>query len=110
MRFLPFLPALLCGGALLGAAGDARADAVDGHWCSERGLRMTIEGPSLVSPGGVRMTGDYSRHGFGYAAPAGEPGGGGRVELVLQGETMMRAQASLGTIEPVWRRCGPPVN
>lgn len=105
-------PALLSALALSGliSAGAARADAIDGTWCTEDGLRMTIQGPNLLSPGGVRMAGDYSRHGFGYAAPAGEPGGGGRVELVLQGENRMRAQAAQGSIEPVWRRCGPPVS
>jgi hypothetical protein len=105
-------PALLSALALSGllAAGAARADSIDGNWCTETGLRMTIQGPNLLSPGGVRMAGDYSRHGFGYAAPAGEPGGGGRVELVLQSENQVRAQASQGSIEPVWRRCGPPVS
>jgi hypothetical protein len=56
------------------------------------------------------MTGDYTRHGFSYDAPAGEPGAGGRVMLTLQGETLVRAQAAAGSIEPTWRRCGPPVS
>jgi hypothetical protein len=105
-------PALLSPLALaaLLAAGSARADSIDGNWCSENGLRLTIQGPNLLSPGGARLAGDYSRHGFGYVAPAGEPGGGGRVELVLQGENLVRAQASQGSIEPVRRRCGPPVS
>jgi hypothetical protein len=99
--------------ALLGAvalAAPARADSIDGNWCTESGLRMTIQGPSFVSPGGARMTGDYTRHGFSYDAPAGEPGAGGRVMLTLQGETLVRAQAAAGSIEPTWRRCGPPVS
>jgi hypothetical protein len=99
--------------ALLGAvalAAPARADAIDGNWCTESGLRLTIQGPNLVSPGGARMTGDYTRHGFSYDAPSGEPGGGGRVILTLQGDTLVRAQAAAGSIEPTWRRCGPPVS
>lgn len=92
------------------AAGVARADSIDGHWCTEGGLRLTIQGPNLVSPGGARMAGDYTRHGFSYAAPAGEPGGGGRVDLALMGENAVRAQAAAGGIEPLWRRCGPPVS
>jgi hypothetical protein len=103
------LAALLGGGAML-LPGPARADAIDGNWCTEGGLRMTIRGPSLLSPGGARMAGDYTRHGFSYDAPAGEPGGGGRVTLTLQGENLMRAQAAQGSIEPTWRRCGPPVS
>lgn len=104
--------ALLSSLAIAGliAAGSARADSIDGHWCTENGLRMTIQGPSLLSPGGARLSGDYSRHGFRYVAPAGEPGGGGGVELVLQGENLVRALASQGSIEPIWRRCGPPVS
>jgi hypothetical protein len=107
-RTLPAITALLLGCAL--APGAARADAIDGHWCTEGGLRLTIQGPAFVSPGGRRMEGQYDRHGFSYEAPAGEPGGGGRVDLRLQGDTMVRAQAANGSIDPVWRRCGPPVS
>jgi len=99
--------------ALIGAvalAVPAWADSIDGNWCTESGLRMTIQGPSFVSPGGARMQGDYSRHGFSYTAPSGEPGAGGRVELVLQSENLVRAQAASGSIDPTWRRCGPPVS
>jgi hypothetical protein len=102
--------AAFMGAGLLVAPGAARADAIDGHWCSEGGLRLTIQGPNLLSPGGARMDGDYTRHGFSYTAPAGEPGGGGRVDLRLMGENAVRVQAANGTIEPVWRRCGPPVS
>lgn len=99
----------LLGGVAL-APGAARADAIDGHWCSDGGLRLTIQGPNLLSPGGARMSGDYDRHGFSYTAPAGEPGAGGRVDLRLMGENAVRVQATNGQIEPVWRRCGPPVS
>ncbi len=56
------------------------------------------------------MEGDYTRHGFSYTAPAGEPGAGGRVDMRLMGHDAVRVQAAQGTIEPVWRRCGPPVS
>ena len=106
-----FIPlAALLGAVSLLASGAARADAIDGHWCSDGGLRLTIQGPALLSPGGARMDGDYTRHGFSYTAPAGEPGAGGRVGLRLMGENAVRVQAANGTIEPVWRRCGPPVS
>ncbi|WP_439547921.1 hypothetical protein [Falsiroseomonas sp.] len=105
---LPLL-ALLAGGVAM-APGMARADAIDGHWCSDGGLRLTIQGPNLLSPGGARMAGEYDRHGFSYTAPAGEPGAGGRVDLRLMGDNAVRVQAANGPIEPVWRRCGPPVS
>ncbi|PWS34648.1 hypothetical protein DFH01_24270 [Falsiroseomonas bella] len=110
MHIARSLSALLCGGALLVAAGHASADAIDGDWCTESGLRMTIRGPSLVSPGGAQVNGDYTRHGFSYAAPAGEPGGGGEVRLQLRGDNLMLAEASAGSIERTWRRCGPPTS
>jgi len=66
--------------------------------------------PSRAGRARARLSGDDTRHGFAYTAPAGEPGAGGRVELRLMGETMIRVQAENGPIEPVWRRCGPPVS
>jgi hypothetical protein len=103
-RFL--VPALAV--ALLGLARPAAADAIDGHWCDEGGLRLTIAGPSIVTPGGARMQGDYDRHGFAYDAPASEPGGGGRVTLRLRGDNLVQVQAA--GLEPLWRRCGPPTS
>ena len=103
---LPAIAAL----TLLLHSGPARADAIDGEWCAPNGLRLTIRGPSIVTPGGARMTGDYDRHGFAYTAPAGEPAGGARVTMILMGETMMRVQADAPGLDPVWRRCGPPTS
>ncbi|MGG5820562.1 hypothetical protein [Falsiroseomonas sp. HW251] len=108
MKLNRSIPLALAG--ILAFAPAALADSIDGNWCTEGGLRMTIQGPSLVSPGGVRMAGEYTRHGFSYTAPAGEPGAGGRVDLTLRGENMVIAQAASGSIEPTWRRCGPPVS
>jgi hypothetical protein len=56
------------------------------------------------------MSGEYTRHGFSYAAPVGEPGGGGQVRLQLRGDNLMLAEASAGPIERTWRRCGPPTS
>jgi hypothetical protein len=50
-------------GSLL-APALAQADAIDGHWCAADGRVMTIEGASILTPGGAKMTGDYSRHAF----------------------------------------------
>jgi hypothetical protein len=94
--------------ALVGFASPARADSIDGHWCTEGGLRLTIAGPSIVTPGGARMQGDYGRHDFAYDAPSGEPGGGQRVTMRLRGENLMQVQAA--GLDPLWRRCGPPTS
>ena len=87
----------------------ARADAIDGAWCHEKGRRMVITGPSIVTPGGGRTEGDYGRHDFTYTVPAGEPGAGTRIRMVLMGEYRVRVQE--GDAAPVvWERCGPSVS
>ncbi len=105
MRSFRPLAFAVAAGAVLIAARPAVADSIDGHWCTDGGLRLTISGPSIVTPGGAQMQGDYGRHDFAYDAPASEPGGGGRVTMRLQGEDLMRVQAA--GLEPLWRRCGP---
>jgi hypothetical protein len=90
------------------AAGPARADAIDGHWCTEGGLRLSIAGPSIVTPGGARLQGDYGRHDFAYTAPASDPGGPQRVTMRLRGENLMQVEAA--GLDPLWRRCGPPTS
>ncbi len=87
----------------------ARADAIDGAWCHEKGRRMVITGPSILTPGGTKAQGDYGRHDFAYTVPAGEPGAGTRILMVLMGETRVRVQE--GDAAPVvWERCGPSVS
>ncbi len=87
-------------------AGSAWADSIDGAWC-RTGARVVISGPSIVTPGGAKMSGMYDRHGFSYVVPAGEPGAGGMMEMRLLGEYDM--QSRIGASGPVedWRRCGP---
>ena len=50
----------------------ALADAIDGDWCDSNGKRMSIRGPTMVTPGGQQISGNYSRHYFSYVIPAGE--------------------------------------
>lgn len=68
-------------------------------------MRLSISGPSIVTPGGARLQGEYGRHDFAYVAPTSEPGGGGRVIMRLRGEDLMQVQAA--GLDPLWRRCGP---
>ena len=85
------------------AAGGARADAIDGHWCASDGKVMSIEGPRIMTPGGTPATGDYSRHAFAYTVPAPDSGAGNEVRLVLVDEDTVRVVA--GPPPEIWRRC-----
>lgn len=95
------------------AAGPAAADAIDGDWCDGRGKHLTIEGPSILTPGGTKMTGDYDRHGFRYVIPADEPEAGKRAVMMLLDEETMSlaivdaAAAAIAADVPIetWRRC-----
>ncbi len=100
---LAFLTATVLAAAWVAAVPDARADAIDGMWCM--GSRsMQIDGPTIVTPGGTSMTGDYTRHGFRYVVPAGEDGAGKAVNMVLLGEYDLDVTVGEGPTER-WRRC-----
>ncbi|MCX7325549.1 MAG: hypothetical protein NTZ14_14195 [Hyphomicrobiales bacterium] len=93
---------------LLGG-GVARADSIDGHWCSDSGRRIIIEGPAVTTPAGVRMQGDYSRHGFAFTMPGNEADAGSAVDMVLQGE--QRVSVRIGpSAAQIWRRCAAGVS
>lgn len=107
MRFLPAaLPAAASAAILtMIAAGPARADAIDGDWCSpEGGKSLTIAGPNIRTPGGKQITGRYGRHDFHYVAPEGDPRPGVAIDMRLMGENAVRVTPEGG--QPVvWRRC-----
>ena len=63
--------------ATLAVATPAFADRIDGEWCNGT-QSLQIEGPSIRTPGGNQITGDYSRHGFAYVVPANEPEAGAK--------------------------------
>tara|TARA_R110002167_G_scaffold44683_5_gene134387 strand:+ start:826 stop:1158 length:333 start_codon:yes stop_codon:yes gene_type:complete len=87
----------------------AAADAIDGHWCSQsRPLSLTIEGPTIVTPGGIRMQGNYDRHYFSYTAPVGDAEAGRDIFMTLvDDETMHLVQGSERARFEIWKRCGP---
>ena len=98
-------------GLLALAASPALADAIDGDWCSPNGARhLTIDGPRIVTPTGVRMEGSYTRHTFDYVAPAREPEAGKRIEMRLLGETAVQFRPDGETQAQVWRRCARPIS
>ena len=95
--------------AMLIGASPALADAIDGHWCAKDARRLQIEGPSLVTPGGHRMQGNYDRHHFSYVAPAADMGAGQAITMILMGETAVQIQVGADVPE-VWNRCAPPLS
>ena len=98
------------------AASPAWADSIDGNWCQAGGKRITIAGPSIVTPGGARIQGEYDRHHFSYVIPANEPGAGGTVLMTLMGEyrvavrTGADASAAANAEAVDWQRCGPSIS
>jgi hypothetical protein len=96
---------------LLAAADVTRADAIDGDWCRDDGKRMSIQGPDIVTPGGHRIKGDYSRHAFNYVVPPGEAGAGEPVAIVLLSEYLAHARQGAATAPvQVWNRCPPGIS
>src|SRR5438093_8049916 len=83
----------------------ARADAIDGDWCAADGRRLSILGPAITTPGGARITGDYSRHHFRYVVPKAEPGAGDTVEMSLRSEEEVWVQPRLDAEIEAWHRC-----
>jgi hypothetical protein len=91
-------------------AAPAHADVIDGDWCKADGKRMKIRGPAIVTPGGKETNGDYTRHSFVYVVPAGEPGEGETVSIILLSEYLAHArQGAPDAPIQVWNRCPPGV-
>ena len=91
--------------AVVVGASSARADAIDGQWCLGAS-HLEINGPSIRTPGGNAITGDYNRHGFTYIVPTNEEGAGTRIVMVLLNEETVRL--TRGTSAPeTWKRCKP---
>lgn len=115
MRLSPyasmFLRLALLSGALLAASGTAQADAIDGNWCNPERGRFEIRGSQIVTPGGNRLSGNYSRHAYDYVAPAGDAFVGKTVNMVLADEETIHLMVvdGPGKIE-VWHRCTSPVS
>lgn len=89
----------------------ARADVIDGRWCSQDGRHLEIDGEIVVTPGGERLKGSYDRHHFVFTLPALETHGGERVDVVLVWSDVVHIRYSAGLDETtesepeVWTRC-----
>src|ERR1700738_1993314 len=95
-RFLAVLTASASFAMLLTSVHISWADAIDGDWCKADGKRMKIRGPEIVTPGGNQTRGDYTRHSFSYVVPAGEPGAGEIVSIILRNELLAHARQGKG--------------
>ena len=87
-------------------APPARADRIDGNWCyNDR--HMSIDGPTIVTPGGTKMTGLYDRHGFRYTIPDGEPDAGAQVDMIQFDDLTIQVVTSGGdgSRTEIWNRC-----
>ena len=91
---------------LLSTAPMAHADAIDGNWCNPEGGNFEIRGSEILTPGGTRMAGVYTRHTFRYVAPDGDRASGQSTNMALiDNETLhLLIEGSNGEIE-IWRRC-----
>lgn len=94
----------------LGLSTAAKADQIDGTWCSPAGESMTITGDTVQTPSGKTVVGRYSRHNFDYEIPKGEPNAGGRIFA----EQLNDQEVRVTRIKPVqtepgahetWTRC-----
>src|SRR5262245_30769686 len=92
------------------AAAPAFADVIDGIWCYSEGKHLAIDGPSIITPGGNKISGDYTRHSFFYTVPANEPNAGSPITMLLVNETTVNlwvGSAQQAGNAQVWRRCQP---
>lgn len=92
------------------SAGSAFADQIDGSWCAPTGESMTIEGSTVITPGGRTLSGRYDRHNFSYDIPDGETSAGGRVDANQIDDQHIRVTiAPPAQKEPaphaIWTRC-----
>ncbi len=109
MRKAAYLSLSILGASLALTISAARADAIDGDWCHPDGRRLSIDGASIVTPGGKRMTGNYGRHDFSYVVPAPEPSAGQNIAMQLLSEEAMNLRVGAGAPQ-LWQRCKKPVS
>jgi hypothetical protein len=96
--------------AMTTLAAPALADVIDGVWCFNDGRSLAIDGPSIITPGGNKIAGDYTRHSFFYTVPASEPNAGSVITMLLVNETTVNlwvGAAQQAGVAQVWRRCQP---
>ncbi|MEH6752882.1 MAG: hypothetical protein V7788_01790 [Alphaproteobacteria bacterium] len=84
----------------------AQADAIDGNWCHSEFGNFEIRGSNILTPGGLQMTGEYSRHTFRYIAPPGERAATKAINMaIVDDETLHLIVEEPDSSVEVWRRC-----
>ena len=96
--------------ALLFTPSLAGADQIDGDWCTKEGRRLNIDGPTIRTPGGTVMTGEYDRHNFAYVVPKGEPGAGVKITMEQLDDDIMHMRQGDGSKPKEWNRCRMPIS
>ena len=111
MRKSSHMPVVALAAALLLPAAPASADAIDGDWCFRDGKRFSIAGSTIVTPGGLRMTGVYARHFFEYVVPPGEKPAGAKIAMTLVDEDTIHLTVGAAKDKvQVWSRCRTPIS
>ncbi len=87
----------------------ARADSIDGHWCSSDGRHVEIRGSAIETPRGTLTTGRYGRHDFAFVVPSPDPGAGDQVRMQLVSDETVRWSQADRPVE-IWRRCQPSIS
>ena len=93
---------------LMLTCGPALSDQIDGDWCSATGQHLKIEGPAITIPSGAEIIGTYTRHGFRYEGPEGDPEAGQVIEMrQLSDEAMVLVRSIEGAARDpeTWTRC-----
>ena len=93
---------IVCGSFLL--ANPAVADVLDGDWCNPDSGEMTIHGPTILTPRGYLVIGEYTQHRFAYVAPPGDWYEGKLIFLQQRGEKLMELSVE-GLPPEGWVRC-----
>ena len=84
--------------------GIAGADEISGDWCSALGAHLRIEGDTVITPGGQRTHGIYSRHAYEFILPEGEDDAGVVVRLRQLSEERVIVTFE-GRDPEEWQRC-----
>ncbi len=94
---------------LLAGVAPAWAQGIDGSWC-RNDQRLTINGRTIMTPGGSQTQGENGGDMFSWRVPPGEPGAGGFLTLQQLSETEAQIRTSEHAPPQIWRRCTPPVS
>ncbi len=95
---------ILTAGCLALLPGFALADEISGHWCSDLGAHVFIQGNRIQSPGGQMTDGIYGHHSYAYVVPEGEKDAGLKVFMQQLSEARVLVTTE-GRDTEEWRRC-----